>query len=139
MPRLPDVPRLAPASWAGRGAWKSASRVARRSQSRVAGFGGAHCNGFPGPSPRPRRRPRLPEWALEHLVDVRVGDGLDRLGPGAVHDAPLRGGPRLAVPADLLHVVVELDAVAVRIERERRVVDARIELRRNRVDQRHAA
>src|SRR5436309_5599448 len=70
MPRLPDVPRLAPASWAGRGAWKSASRVARWSKSREEGFGGAHYNGSAGASPRPRLRTRLPERGLQLLVDV---------------------------------------------------------------------
>src|SRR5437899_69280 len=79
----------------------------------------------------------LAERPLEHLIDVGIREGLQRLWPRRRHGAPLAGRPHLPIPTDLLHVVVELDAVAVRVQRERRVVDAGIELRRYRVDERH--
>src|SRR6516225_4283916 len=76
----------------------------------------------------------LPEGALEDLVDVSVGERLQRRGP-FVRDLAARGlRSDAAVPADLLHVVIKLDAMPVRIERESRIVDAGIELGRDRVD-----
>src|SRR5579864_4113507 len=73
----------------------------------------------------------LPERALEGLVDVAVRQGFQRFGPVAHDGTALGGGARAAIPADLLHVVIELDAVAVRVERECRIVDAGIELGRD--------
>ena len=61
-------------------------------------------------------------------------NGSKRFGPVAVDVAALVGRADAAVPADLLHVVIELDAVAVGVEREGRVVDAGIKLGRDRVD-----
>src|SRR5208282_1610873 len=75
----------------------------------------------------------LPEGALEDLVDISVGERFQRRGP-FVRDLAASGSrPDAAVPADLLHVVIKLDAVPVRIERESRIVDAGIELGRDRV------
>src|SRR5215210_3660406 len=70
------------------------------------------------------------ERALEGLVDVGVGDRVQGFGPGGCERAALGGGAGAAVPADLLHVAVELDAVAVRVERKGAVVDAGVELGR---------
>src|ERR1700730_15585778 len=52
----------------------------------------------------------------------------------ALDPAPFGSRPDPAVPADLLHVVIELDAVSVRVEGKGRVIDAGIELWRDRVD-----
>src|ERR1700730_6948642 len=79
--------------------------------------------------------PISPERALEDLVDIGVGERRQRLGQVALDLAARRLRPDPAVPADLLHVVIELDAVAVRIERKRRVVDAGVELGRDRIDE----
>src|SRR3984893_12710107 len=83
--------------------------------------------------------PISPERALEDLVDIGVGERLQRLGPVALDLAAFRLRPDPAVPADLLHVIVELDAVAVRVERERRIIDAGVELGRDRIDKGNAA
>ena len=80
---------------------------------------------------------RSAERPLENLVHIGIAERLQRLRPLPCHAAALGGGPHAAVPADLLHVVIELDAVAVRVEREGRVVDAGIKLGRQ-VDQRAA-
>src|SRR4051812_9133799 len=77
--------------------------------------------------------------ALEYLIDVSVGERLQRLGPCAFDAAPLGRRAHPAVPADLLHIIIELDAMPVRVERERGVIDARIQLRRDRVDKADAA
>src|SRR5689334_2994136 len=72
------------------------------------------------------------------LAEEGVAAALHRLGPACVVDLrPLRRGPRLAVPADLLHVVVELEGEAVRVDGESAVVDAGEELGRQVFD-RHA-
>src|SRR5258707_5442997 len=75
------------------------------------------------------------QGALEHLIDISVGQWLQRLGPGRLDPPPRASAPYPAVPADLLHVIIELDAVAVPVEREGPVVDPRVKLRRDRVDQ----
>src|SRR4051794_13216077 len=66
--------------------------------------------------------PRLAERSLEHLIHIAIAERLQRLGPVAGYRAARGGGPHLSVPADLLHVVIELDAMPVRVEREGRVV-----------------
>src|SRR5579884_1342220 len=77
--------------------------------------------------------------AEERLALVGVAHRLERLGPDAGrHLAALRRAAWPAVPADLLHLVVELQAVAVRVEDVGGVVDAGVELRRDRVDQARA-
>src|SRR5260370_25947070 len=81
------------------------------------------------------KRPRLAERALEYLVDVSVGERFQSRRPLAVDAASLGGGAHPSVPADLLHVIIELDAVAVRVERKGRIVDAGVELGRDRVDE----
>src|ERR1700736_1402080 len=78
--------------------------------------------------------PISPERTLEDLVDIGVGERLQCFGPFALDLTPCRLRPHPAIPADLLHVVVELDAVAVGIERKSRIIDARVELRRDRID-----
>src|SRR6516162_1631666 len=80
----------------------------------------------------------LPKRALEDLVDIGVRQRLQRFGPIAVDRPALGCRTDAAVPADLLHVVIELDAMAVGVERERRIVDARIELGWDRVDKSNA-
>src|SRR5580693_5733256 len=80
------------------------------------------------------KRPRLAERALEYLVDVSVGERFQSRRPLAVDAPPLASGAHPAVPADLLHVVIELYAVAVRVERKGGIVDAGVELGRDRVD-----
>src|SRR4029453_19044199 len=54
-----------------------------------------------------RRVARLAPRSLVGLVHVRVGQRLERVGPGRLEATPVGGGTRAAVPADLLHVVVE--------------------------------
>src|SRR6516165_6002843 len=76
----------------------------------------------------------LPEWALEDLVDICVRERLQRLGPVARDLAAHRLRPDPAVPPDLLHVVIELDAMPIGIQCKRRIVDAGIELGRDRID-----
>src|SRR6266478_4616952 len=90
-------------------------------------------------SSKKSRQNGLAEWALEDLVDIGVGERLQRCGPFARDLASRRLRPNPPIPADLLHVVIELDAVTVRIEREGRIVDARVELGRDRVDKGDAA
>ena len=74
-------------------------------------------------TPRGRRRPhpgRCP-------TSAPAPPAIRPAAPGAAETRA-----RLAVPAELLHVVVELDAVAVRVEGVRDVVDAGVQLRRQR-------
>src|SRR5579863_2386008 len=73
----------------------------------------------------------LPKGALEDLVGVAVGERLQGLRPVAVDLAARRLRAHAAVPADLLHIAIELDAVAVGVERESGIVDAGIELGRD--------
>src|SRR5438270_6328715 len=50
----------------------------------------------------------LPQRALEDLVDIGVGQRLQRFRPlPAIDLATLGSGAHPAVPADLLHVVIE--------------------------------
>ena len=71
------------------------------------------------------------ERTPEGLSTVRVGLGLDSLRPDAGLDTPtLISGSGAAVPAHLLHVVVELDDVAVRGDDMQCVIDPRIQLLR---------
>src|SRR5207253_7501835 len=85
-------------------------------------------------------RDALAERALKDLVGVGVRERRQYLGPAlAIDFAALGGGAHPAIPADLLHVIIELDAVAVGIESEGGVVDAGIKFGRDRVDQRAAA
>src|SRR3954451_22917112 len=70
------------------------------------------------------------ERTLEHLIDIGIAERLQRLGPLARDGAALGGRPHPSVPADLLHVVIKLDAVSVRIAHERRVIDSGREFRR---------
>src|SRR5207249_6574920 len=73
---------------------------------------------------------RLAPGTEERLPAERIRQWLQRIRPLARVDlAPLRLRAHAAVPADLLHIVVELDAVAFRVEAVGRVVDAWIELR----------
>src|SRR3984893_15940874 len=83
--------------------------------------------------------PISPERTLEDLVDIGVGGRLQCFGLSAWDLTPCRLRPDPAVPADLLHVIVELDAVAVGIERKRGVIYAGVEFRRDRVDEGGAA
>src|SRR6266852_5750569 len=77
----------------------------------------------------PRAKVRLP------LVGIaRFGEGL---GPFASGLAAQLARAWLSVPADLLHLVIELQHVAVGIEEVRRVVDAGVELGGN-LDRAHA-
>src|SRR5271166_294676 len=102
----------------------------------------------PGPiNPQSRAMPDgsrpAPGWrstqrALKDLVDVSVRQRLQCLRPLTVDAAPLGGWANSAIPADLLHVIVELDAVTVGVEGEGRIVDAGVELGRDRVDERDA-
>src|SRR5215471_10594204 len=68
---------------------------------------------------------------LERLVDVRVGQRLERIGPRLEEMSTLCRRARPAVPADLLHVVVELYGVAGGIEDVGMVVDTGRELGRH--------
>src|ERR1700730_10955000 len=56
----------------------------------------------------------------------------------ALDPAPFGGRTYPAIPADLLHVVIELDAVSVGVEGKGRVIDAGVELWWDRVDKSHA-
>src|SRR6267378_7763231 len=67
----------------------------------------------------------LPQWPQEWFPQERIAVLLDRLRPfGVVDFLALRFGPRLAVPADLFHVVVELEGEAIGVDGEGAVVDA---------------
>src|ERR1700746_2431243 len=79
--------------------------------------------------------PRLAERALEYLVDVSVGERFQSRRPLAVDAASLGSGAHPSVPADLLHVIIELYAMAVRVECKGGIVDAGVELGRDRVDE----
>ena len=70
----------------------------------------------------------LAQWALEDLVDVGVGQGFQGLGPLAVLLASHLLGAGLALPAQLLHVVVNLQQVAVGVLGVGHVVDAGVQL-----------
>src|SRR6185436_19387151 len=60
-----------------------------------------------------------------HLAVEGVARRGDVLGPvGRVRLRTQVRRARSSVPSDLLHVVIELDRVAVRIDGERRIVDA---------------
>src|SRR4051794_14651490 len=73
---------------------------------------------------------RSAERPLKNLVHIAVAERLQRLRPLSCHAAALGGGSHAAIPANLLHVVIELDAVPVRIAHKGRVVDTGIEFRR---------
>src|SRR6267154_1060888 len=67
----------------------------------------------------------LPQGPQKRLSQERVAVPLHRLRPFPVVDfRALRFGPRFAVPADLFHVVVQLEGEAVGINGEGAVVDA---------------
>src|SRR5581483_144279 len=71
----------------------------------------------------------------ERLALVGVAHRLEGFRPDARRDlAALRRRARATVPADLLHLVVELQAVAVGVEDVGGVVEAGVELGRDRVD-----
>ena len=61
-----------------------------------------------GPRRQHSGQKQLSQWALEHLVDVSVRQWLKGFRPFDLHGAPLTLRPDLAIPADLLHVVIEL-------------------------------
>src|SRR5262249_33548460 len=63
---------------------------------------------------------------------------LQRLGPVCGDRPALGRRTSPAVPAYLLHVIVELDAVAIRIEREGGIIDTGVQLRRDRIDEGYA-
>src|SRR5215831_2380837 len=69
--------------------------------------------------------------ALERLVDVCVRQRFQRIGPGLEETSALCRRARPAVPADLLHVVVELHGVAGGIDDVGMVVDTGRELGRH--------
>src|SRR3954454_2270897 len=73
---------------------------------------------------------RSAERPLENLVHVTVAERLQRLRPLPCHAAACGGGPHASVPANLLHVVIELDTVPVRVAYEGGVINAGIEFRR---------
>ena len=65
----------------------------------------------------------LPQRTQERLAGEGIGQRVERVGPFVARPAALGRLARLPVPADLLHVVVELDGVAVGVDGERRIVD----------------
>src|SRR5438270_3149182 len=69
------------------------------------------------------------------LAAIAVARGRHGLGPPrAVYLRPQVRRPRFAVPADLLHAIVELQRMSVRVDGERAIVDAREELGRQVAD-----
>src|SRR5262245_63049418 len=80
-------------------------------------------------------RSSLAEWPLQGLVGVGVGRGLERLRPLRLRAATLRRRPWPAVPADLLHGVIELDHMAVGTDRVCGVIDAGMKVERDGVDE----
>src|SRR5581483_4780559 len=93
----------------------------------------ASCNAPKLPAMQ-RRSTALPPGAEERLTGKGIGMRLDGLGPGCrvgTIGRAVERGRRVAVSGHLLHVVVELDAVAVRVEHVCGVVDARIQIRRH--------
>src|SRR6267378_1452706 len=68
----------------------------------------------------------LPQRPQKWLPQKRIALRLHRLRPfGVVDVRALRFVPRFAVPADLFHVVVELEGEAVGVDGEGAVVDSR--------------
>src|SRR5258708_38451810 len=80
--------------------------------------------------PLSRRRPRCSaEGAEIDLSGKGIDGGRHRLRPVLIVDLwPLRGGPRPAVPSHLLHVVVELERVAIGVEGKGAIIDAGAQL-----------
>src|ERR1051326_6579782 len=56
------------------------------------------------------------KWSLKDLVYVGVRQRIQGFRPLTRYTPPLALRPHSAIPANLLHVVVELDAVPIRIE-----------------------
>src|SRR6185437_887004 len=74
-------------------------------------------------------------WAEQGFAEKGVAAGGDRLGPAVVVDLrPVGRRAGVAVPADLLHRVVELHEVAVGVAGEGGIVDAGEQLRRQAAD-----
>jgi hypothetical protein len=72
---------------------------------------------------------------LQGLIGVGVGRSVQRLRP-IRSDAPaLCRRPRAAVPSDLLHRVIELDAMSVRTDGIGGVVDAGVKGERDVIDE----
>src|SRR5439155_18333350 len=77
----------------------------------------------------------LPQRPQKRLSQKRIALRLHRLRPfGVVDVRALRFVPRFAVPADLFHIVVELESEAVGVDGEGAVVDSREQLGRQVLD-----
>src|SRR5262245_23559453 len=90
-----------------------------------------------GPRRKRRGEDQLSQWTLEHLVDVGIRQGLKGFRPLALHDAPLTLRPYLTIPTDLLHVIVELKAMAIVVQSEAAIVNTGVQLRRNGINEAH--
>src|SRR3989440_758070 len=72
-----------------------------------------------------KERKRLAQRSQKRLTQKRIAVPLHRFRPFRVVDfRALRFGPRFAVPADLFHVVVQLEGEAVGVDGKGAVVDA---------------
>src|SRR5436189_6180757 len=68
--------------------------------------------------------------AKERLSGVGIARSFECLGPRAARTPSFTRGARSPIPSDLLHLVIELQRVAVGIEHVGGVVDSRVDLRR---------
>src|SRR5438876_360893 len=85
-----------------------------------------------------KRAKRSAPGAKERLSGVGIARSFERLGPWAARRASRARGSRPPIPSDLLHLVIELQRVAVGIEDMRGIIDARMDFRRKLEDVRTA-